>query len=89
MGLKDRLNGDLGSPSEERRLGAHLGDDDGNSEERAGLGIAFFKRKLLEEIDLAEMSARRRRAPGAAGARPRPHHQPRGPGALRPPSAPR
>jgi pilus assembly protein CpaF len=54
MGLKDRLNGDAPPPSDERRLGGSLADD-GQADERAGLGIAFFKRKLLEEVDLSEL----------------------------------
>src|SRR5215204_6531782 len=45
MGLKDRIGSD---PVDDQR-----GDDD--AEEREGLGIAFFKRKLLDEVDLSEL----------------------------------
>jgi pilus assembly protein CpaF len=45
MGLKDRIGSE---PVDDQR-----GDDVG--EEREGLGIAFFKRKLLDEVDLSEL----------------------------------
>ena len=52
MGLKDRFNGDLlagGDAADEREAAGR--------ESGASYGIGYFKRKLLEEIDLAEMSS--------------------------------
>jgi pilus assembly protein CpaF len=46
MGLKDRLNGD------HTRVHERAHDD---AEQREGTGIAFFKRKLLDEVDLSEL----------------------------------
>jgi pilus assembly protein CpaF len=46
MGLKDRRNGSAGAPPRA---------DDG--EGREGLGVAYFKRKLLEEVDLSDLVA--------------------------------
>src|SRR3954452_20411657 len=50
MGLKDRFNGDLltGADAADEREAA--GRDGG-----ASYGIGYFKRKLLEEVDLAEL----------------------------------
>jgi pilus assembly protein CpaF len=45
MGLKDRIDGQ--PPSDDAR------DDDPDA--RDGLGLAFFKRKLLDEVDLSEL----------------------------------
>ena len=77
MGLKDRFNGDLlaGSDAADEREGA--------GREGASYGIGYFKRKLLEEVDLAEIvklgpSQRRARLERVVGR----HAQPRGPGAL-------
>ena len=50
MGLKDRFNGDLlagGDAADEREAAGR--------ERGASYGIGYFKRKLLEEVDLAEL----------------------------------
>ena len=50
MGLKDRFNGDLlagGDAADEREAAGR--------ESGASYGIGYFKRKLLEEVDLAEL----------------------------------
>ena len=49
MGLKDRFNGDL-------LAGADAADErEAATRDGSSYGIAYFKRKLLEEVDLAEL----------------------------------
>jgi pilus assembly protein CpaF len=49
MGLKDRFHGDLLAGSDAAEDGELAGGEGGS------FGIAYFKRKLLEEVDLAEL----------------------------------